>query len=628
MMALERPGLLRRFFSGVLRVFKTVRNLVLNLLFLVIFIGFISVMVADDERVEVPPTAALVLNLKGDLVEELKFVDPVEAMLNETAGGSEEEPEVLVRDVVKVIEGATKDDKIKVIVLELSNLGSGSLDKMQSIGRSLEAFKAAGKKVLATGTFYAQNQYYLASYADSINLHPKGTVLLEGYGSYPMYYKSALEKLKISTHVFKVGTYKSAVEPFLRDDMSPEAKEANSAWLNELWATYKQQVAERRGFAVDNFDETFATLYQRISAADGDIAKYALDAKLVDSLKTREQFRQDVIALVGEDKENHTFNQVSFHEYHSLVVPKMQMVNPMTDKVALVIARGSIVDGNAKAGMIGGDSTAKLLRQARLDDKVKAVVLRIDSGGGSAFASEIISEEIRLLKDAGKPVIASMGAVAASGGYWIAAPANEIWAAPTTITGSIGIFALFHTAENAFGTLGLNVDGVGTTELAGFSAGLPLFKGLSPDAEKLLQRMIERGYDDFISHVGASRNLEKTAVDKVGQGRVWTGTKALEFGLVDKLGTLEDAIAAAASKASLENFDVWVVEQELTPQQQFVKQLFGEAKALGLVPEVTQGQQGKAVQRLVTELDLQLSQFSQFNDPNGIYSFCFSCQIQ
>jgi protease-4 len=628
MMALERPGLLRRFFSGVLRVFKTVRNLVLNLLFLVIFIGLISVMVADDERVEVPPTAALVLNLKGDLVEELKFVDPVEAMLNETAGGSEEEPEVLVRDVVKVIEGATKDDKIKVIVLELSNLGSGSLDKMQSIGRSLEAFKAAGKKVLATGTFYAQNQYYLASYADSINLHPKGTVLLEGYGSYPMYYKSALEKLKISTHVFKVGTYKSAVEPFLRDDMSPEAKEANSAWLNELWATYKQQVAERRGFAVDNFDETFATLYQRISAADGDIAKYALDAKLVDSLKTREQFRQDVIALVGEDKENHTFNQVSFHEYHSLVVPKMQMVNPMTDKVALVIARGSIVDGNAKAGMIGGDSTAKLLRQARLDDKVKAVVLRIDSGGGSAFASEIISEEIRLLKDAGKPVIASMGAVAASGGYWIAAPANEIWAAPTTITGSIGIFALFHTAENAFGTLGLNVDGVGTTELAGFSAGLPLFKGLSPDAEKLLQRMIERGYDDFISHVGASRNLEKTAVDKVGQGRVWTGTKALEFGLVDKLGTLEDAIAAAASKASLENFDVWVVEQELTPQQQFVKQLFGEAKALGLVPEVTQGQQGKAVQRLVTELDQQLSQFSQFNDPNGIYSFCFSCQIQ
>ncbi|WP_306518486.1 signal peptide peptidase SppA [Rheinheimera sp.] len=627
-MSLERPGLLRRFFGAVLRVFKTVRNLVLNLIFLVIFIGFISVLLSDGEEVSVPETAALVLNLKGDLVEELRFVDPVEAMVNEAAGGSEESPEILVRDVVKVIEGATKDNKIKAIVLELSNLGRGSLDKLQTVGAALEKFKAADKKVLATGTFYAQNQYYLASYADSINLHPKGTVLLEGYGSYPMYYKSALEKLKISTHVFKVGTYKSAVEPFLRDDMSPEAKEANSAWLNELWSTYKQQVAERRGFEVNNFDESFATLYQRISATEGDIAKYALDAKLVDTLKTREQFRQDMIALVGEDKDNKTFNQVNYEEYHSLVLPKMQMPNPMTDKVALVIARGNIVDGNAKAGMIGGDSTAKLLRKARFDDKVKAVVLRIDSGGGSAFASEIIAEEIRLLKDAGKPVIASMGAVAASGGYWIAAPANEIWAAPTTITGSIGIFALLHTAENAVSSLGLNVDGVGTTELAGFSAGVPLFKGLSPDAEKLLQRMIERGYDEFISHVGASRNLEKTAVDKVGQGRVWTGTKALEFGLVDKLGTLEDAIASAANKASLSQFDVWVVEQELTPQQQFVKQLFGEAKALGLVPEMTPSADTKAVKQLMKQLEQHVAQFSQFNDPKGIYSYCFSCQVE
>ncbi len=369
-------------------------------------------------------------------------------------------------------------------------------------------------------------------------------------------------------------------------------------------------------------------MYQRISAADGDIAKYALDAKLVDSLKTREEFRQDVIALVGEDKENQTFNQVNYDEYHSLVIPKMQMPNPMTDKVALVVARGAIVDGNAKAGMIGGDSTAKLLRKARLDDKVKAVVLRIDSGGGSAFASEIISEEIRLLKAAGKPVIASMGAVAASGGYWIAAPANEIWAAPTTITGSIGIFAMLHTAENAVGSLGLNVDGVGTTELAGFSAGVPLFKGLPADAEKLLQRMIERGYDEFITHVGVSRNLDKAAVDKVGQGRVWTGTKALEFGLVDKLGTLEDAIASAASKASLSQFDVWVVEQELTPQQQFVKQLFGEAKTMGLLPEITPSAENKAVQQLMTELKQHVAQFSQFNDPNGIYSYCFSCELQ
>jgi protease-4 len=626
-MSTAQPGLIRRFFGFFGSGFKFIRNLVLNLVFLVLFVGFISILLSDDDAVTVPDTAALVLSLKGDLVEEKRWTDPVEAVINESAGGSEPEPEMLVRDVVKVIEHAAKDNKIKVIVLDLADLGSASQDKLKAVGSALEKFKAADKKVFATGAYYAQNQYFLASYADNINLNPQGAVLLEGYGSYPMYYKSALEKLKISMHVFKVGTYKSAVEPFLRDDMSPEAKEANAAWLNELWTQYKQQVAERRGFAVDNFDETFARLYERVNAVDGDLATYALDNKFVDSLKTTEQFRQDVIALVGTDEENQTFNQVNYHDYQHLVIPKLPVVNPLTDKVALVVARGNIVDGSAKAGSIGGDSTAKLLRRARLDEKVKAVVLRIDSGGGSAFASEIIAEEVRLLKAAGKPVIASMGAVAASGGYWIAAPANEIWASPTTITGSIGIFSLFWTAENVMGTLGLNVDGVGTTELAGFSAGLPLYKGLPADAEKLLQRLIDRGYDEFITHVSVSRNLEKTAVDKVGQGRVWTGTKALEFGLVDKLGTLEDAIASAAAKASLSQYDVWVVEQELTSQEQLLKQMFGSAKALGLLPEVQSTSQ-QHIGKLVQQFNQQLTQFSQFNDPNGIYSYCFTCHIE
>jgi protease-4 len=256
------------------------------------------------------------------------------------------------------------------------------------------------------------------------------------------------------------------------------------------------------------------------------------------------------------------------------------------------------------------------------------VVLRIDSGGGSKFASEIISEEIKLLKEAGKPVIASMGAVAASGGYWIAASANEIWAAPTTITGSIGIFAMFPTAEKAFSAIGVNVDGVGTTELAGFNSGLPFFRGLSSDAEKLMQLTVERGYDDFISFVGSSRNLEKVAVDKVGQGRVWTGTKALEFGLVDKLGTLDDAIASAAAKASLTHFDVMVVEQELTPQQQMLKQIFGSAKANGWLPNVDGQTSTLSSFKMLKQLDKELAQFNQFNDPNGIYSYCFTCSVE
>ena len=625
-MSEQKPGFIRRLLHSVWQGFRFIRNFVLNFVFVLLFVGFIAVLFSDKEQVEVNDKTALVLNLKGDLVEEKQWVDPVEKAINESTGSEDERPEILVRDLVKVINEAAKDDRIKVMVLALSDLGSGSLDKLQQVGAALETFKAAGKKVFATGAYYSQNQYFLASYADSINLNPMGAVILEGYGSYPMYYKAALEKLQISTHVFKVGTYKSAVEPFTRNDMSPEAKEANGVWLTELWQNYKEQVAARRGFAVDNFDESFARLYERINAANGDMTQYALDAKLVDTIKTREEFRQDIIALVGEDKDNHTFTQISYEDYQSLVIPPFPVVNPLTDKIALVVARGAIVDGNVKAGMIGGESTAKLLRTARYDDKVKAVVLRIDSGGGSAFASEQIAQEIRLLKAAGKPVIASMGAVAASGGYWIAAPADQIFAAPTTITGSIGIFALFHTAENAMSTLGLNVDGVGTTELAGFSSGLPLFKGLPADAEKLLQRSIENGYDEFITHVSTTRNIDKAQVDKIAQGRVWTGQTALKLGLVDKLGTLDDAIAAAAATASLKHFDVQLIEQEMTEQEKLMAQLFGSAKMLGLLPE--QAVTMTPVQKLMQQLNQELQVLSQFNDPNGIYSVCFACQVQ
>lgn len=625
-MSEQKPGFIRRLLHSVWQGFRFIRNFVLNFVFVLLFVGFIAVLISDKEQVEVNDKTALVLNLKGDLVEEKQWVDPVEQAINESTGSEDERPEILVRDLVKVINEAAKDDRIKVMVLALSDLGSGSLDKLQQVGAALETFKAAGKKVFATGAYYSQNQYFLASYADSINLNPMGAVILEGYGSYPMYYKAALEKLQISTHVFKVGTYKSAVEPFTRNDMSPEAKEANGVWLTELWQNYKEQVAARRGFAADNFDESFARLYERINAANGDMTQYALDAKLVDTIKTREEFRQDIIALVGEDKDNHTFTQISYEDYQSLVIPPFPVVNPLTDKIGLVVARGAIVDGNVKAGMIGGESTAKLLRTARYDDKVKAVVLRIDSGGGSAFASEQIAQEIRLLKAAGKPVIASMGAVAASGGYWIAAPADQIFAAPTTITGSIGIFALFHTAENAMSTLGLNVDGVGTTELAGFSSGLPLFKGLPADAEKLLQRSIENGYDEFITHVSTTRNIDKAQVDKIAQGRVWTGQTALKLGLVDKLGTLDDAIAAAAATASLKHFDVQLIEQEMTEQEKLMAQLFGSAKTLGLLPE--QAVTMTPVQKLMQQLNQELQVLSQFNDPNGIYSVCFACQVQ
>lgn len=624
-MAEQKPGMVRSFFRFLYQAFRWVRNSVLNLLFIIVFGFFIAALLQEEEGVVVADKSALVLDLTGALVEEKTWVDPVSQAINEGTGSKDEEPEVLVRDVVKVVREATTDKRIQVMVLRLDEMTSGSMDKLQVIGAELEKFKAAGKKIYATASYYSQSQYFLASYADSININPMGSVLLEGFGSFPMYYKAALEKLQITTHVFKVGTYKSAVEPFTRNDMSPEAKEANKAWLDELWANYKQQVATRRGFDVSNFDETYARLLERLKAANGDMTQYALDAKLVDTAKTRQEFRKDLIALVGEDKENHTFNQVSFEDYLSLVQPKHPVVNPLTDKVALVVARGSIIDGKAKAGTIGGDSTADLLRRAREDDKVKAVVLRIDSGGGSAFASEVIAEEVRALKAAGKPVVASMGSVAASGGYWIAAPADEIYASPTTITGSIGIFMMLNTAENVMSTIGVNVDGVGTTELAGLSAGVPLFKGLRPEAQELLQSSINHGYDQFLTHVASNRKMEKAAVDKIAQGRVWTGRKALELGLVDKMGTLDDAIAAAADKASLKQYDVQLIEQELSPQEQMLQNLFSAAAQAGLVP--SNFGQTSELHQLLKAAEQEYKVLTKFNDPNGIYSYCFSCTI-
>lgn len=623
-MSEKKPGILRRFFGGIWRAISLVRHVTFNIIFAIIFIFIVVSIFSGDDKVEIPETAALILNLSGDLVEEKRYVDPLDQVLSEGMGSQEQEPEVLLTDLLKTIHAAKADERIKAIVLDLSSFGSGSMDKLSMVGAALQDFKAAGKKVLATGDYYSQNQYFLASYADSINLNPMGTVLLEGFGSYPMYYKSALEKLKITTHVFKVGTYKSAVEPFIRDTMSDEAKEANKAWLDELWASYKQQVAERRGFAIDNFDETITGLYQKLQAVNGDMTQYALDAKLVDSIKSREEFRNDLIALVGEN-DKHSFNQVRFKDYQTKMLPPSHYDNPLTEKVAVVVARGTIVDGSAKAGTIGGDSTAALLRRARFDDKVKAVVLRIDSGGGSAFASDVIGQEIKLLKAAGKPVIASMGAVAASGGYWIAAPANEIWASPTTITGSIGIFGLFHTLENAMPVLGLNADGVGTTELAGLSSGLPLFKGLTPEMSGIFQLLINKGYDDFIGMVSENRGMSKEAVDKVAQGRVWTGTKALEFGLVDKLGTFDDAIAAAAERAGLKQYDIKVMEQELTPTEQLLRDMFASSTVQAMLPDSRQSAFSPLLKNIVTQINHDFKVMEQFNDPKGIYSVCMSC---
>ena len=358
----------------------------------------------------------------------------------------EDKPEILLSNLLDVISKAKNDDRVQILVLQLQGLRSAGLTKLQDVGNALIDFKTSGKKIVALGDQYSQDQYYIASHADDIWLNTQGFMLLDGYGRYNMYFKSALEKLSINQHIFRVGTFKSAVEPFLRDDMSDEAKEANELWLNDLWNQYKQDVAKQRNFGAENFDESIVKLVSKFTAANSSFADYALDNKWVDQLKTRSQMRDTLIEMVGKNKKGNSYSQIGYKDYLDvLALDNTFNQKPMTslsDKVAIIVAKGTILDGTQKPGTIGGDSTAKLLRKARNNKKVKAVVLRVDSPGGSAFASEIIRQEVELLKAAGKPVVASMGTYAASGGYWISAPADKIYAAPSTITGSIGIFGM------------------------------------------------------------------------------------------------------------------------------------------------------------------------------------------
>ncbi|MFY8284572.1 signal peptide peptidase SppA [Pseudoalteromonas sp. SSMSWG5] len=619
--------MLAKIFKGIWTGINFSRRLVLNILFLLLVILFFVAITGEEDKVKVADGTVLRLNLNGPIVEEKTYVDPVEAAINDATMGKEEPSEILLDDVIEVINEATNDDRITVMLLDLQKMPSAHINKLKQITKAIDEFKAAGKQVIATGYYYTQAQYYIAAHADEISMHPYGGVSIEGYGMFPLYFKEALEKLKVTQHIFRVGTYKSAVEPFIRNDMSDAAKEANSVWLTALWNEYKTDVAASRPFDESNFDEHMDVYLAKMQAVDGNSGQYALNNQWVDSLKTSQQIRQQLIELVGAEETGKTFKQVSFREYLSLVKPPVEFDNPITEKVAVVVAKGTIVDGERKAGEIGGDSTAALLRKARLDDKVKAVVLRIDSGGGSMFASEVIRAEVLALKAAGKPVIASMSSVAASGGYWIASAANEIWAAPSTITGSIGVFGTFMTFENTMAELGIYSDGVATTDLAGFSIARPLDEKMAD----IIQLSVENAYKRFLDVVAEARNMTPEQVDKIAQGRVWIATQAKELGLVDKLGDKQDAIEAAAELAKLKHYDVKTIKQSLTPQEQMLQDIFGTAAVKSFFAKSDPSQSVLAtqanLQSLIKQLSSEVDNLKDYNDPQGVYARCLVCNV-
>ena len=636
----NNPGIIKRIFSSLWRALTFTRFVVVNLIFCSLFFTFIGagIIIAlsgGDEQIQVPEKTALVLNLVGDVVEQKREVDPMEAFLTEAMEQKEDNPEVLLTDIIDVISKAKNDDRVEILVLQLQGLRRVGLTKLQDIAVALEDFKSSGKQIIALGDQFSQDQYYLASTANNIWLNPQGFMLLEGYGRYKMYFKSALEKLAVNQHIFRVGTFKSAVEPFIRDDMSDAAKEANKLWLSDLWLQYKEDVAKRRGFGIENFDEDIDSLVAKFSEADSSFAQYALSNNWVDQLKTRQEMRAELINLVGENKKGDSYSHIGYKNYiaatSSPLEDSAELSDATNDKVAIIVAKGTILDGTQKPGTIGGDSTAKLLRKARNNDNVKAVVLRVDSPGGSAYASEIIRQEVELLKKAGKPVVASMGTYAASGGYWISAPADKIYAAPSTITGSIGIFGMMMTFEKSLSKIGIHTDGVGTTDIAGFGP----TQALTPGMASLFQLSINRGYQEFIQLVASNRNMSLEQVDAVAQGRVWSGKKAKELGLVDELGNLTDAVVAAADLAQLEQYDTLLVEKEQSSRNKMMQQLLGNSASLlaligseqeqNTIGLATNAVSTKPLTQLMSMMKAELSQINQFNDPQGRYTLCVAC---
>lgn len=612
----DKPNLFFRILSTIWRVVNNTRKLILN----IIVFGFVLVLLVSagqDQAVEPPKDAALVINISGNLVEQKQPTNPFDELSKDVYGQAKVN-ETLVSDVVNAIEMAKNDDNIKMLVIAPGGMSWGSLAKLQEIGEALTDFKTTEKPVYAVGGGYSQAQYYLASYADKIFMNHKGNVSLDGYSRYRLYHKGLLDKLKVNSHIFRVGTYKSALEPYLRNDMSQAAKTANMAWLEDLWSAYVHDVAKARNLTPEQVDLPAEQMIAMLKEANGSLSQLAVNMGLVDVADTDINITKALADVVGQSKNKMSYNKILLDDYlshrNNMPVPYEKAVEK---NIAVVVAKGQILNGNQPAGTIGGVSTSKLLRKARLDDDIKAVVLRIDSGGGSAYASEQIRNEVLALQAAGKPVVASFGSVAASGGYWIAASSDKIIAQPTTITGSIGIFGMINTFENSLATIGVYNDGVATTDLAGISVTRDLPEGF----KELMQTHIEYGYRQFLSLVANSRNMTVEEVDAIAQGRVWSGIKAFEFGLVDQLGDFDDAVKAAAELAKLESYDTKVIEKTLTPMEQFYRDVFNAAiDSMGIEPQ-SQSVLGK----LLGEVENNLEVLNRFDDPQHAYLYCMEC---
>src|ERR1700678_1552870 len=602
------------FFGLVWRILERIRR-VLHLVLLLVIFGFVLAALHTSIPI-VPRSAALVIAPEGEIVEQLSS-DPVRRALGQASGGPA--PETLLRDVIDAIAAAKSDSRIKLIVLDLGSLDASGLSKLQEIGAALRDFRAAGKRVVAAADSMDQTQYYLASQAGEVYLDPMGLVYLDGFSYYRMYLKDAIEKLNVDVNVFRAGTFKSYTDEFSRSDMAPSEREETSVWLEALWNAYQQDVTRARSLPAGALNEFVADEPAALAAVSGDAAKLALQRGLVTALKSRRQMGDELKVLVGEDEDSHSFNSIGMSQYLTSIRSKHVLKSKSDSKVGIVVAAGEILDGHQPPGTIGGESTADLLREARYDNAVKAVVLRVDSPGGSMFASEQILREVQTLRKAGKPVVVSMSTYAASGGYYISAAANQIFSSPTTLTGSIGVFSVVPTFQRTLEKFGVKVDGLGTTALAG---DMRQDRPLDDAGRRILQSSVDHAYDEFLHRVGEGRKKSVEDVDKIAQGRVWAGVDAQRIGLVDHLGGLKDATDAAAKLAELgSDYDVDYIEPELSLREELLMQLRSEtlhiAQIAGLIPPRTD------IERVLDPVLEQARAIAKLNDPRGLYAYCW-----
>jgi protease-4 len=567
-MSASSPGPARRFFRGVWRVVDVSRRVVLNLLFLAVVLVAVVALIKSGPA-PIAEKTALVLRVDGTIGEQ-KTGTLRSTALDQVRG--EALQKIQLRDVLAVLETAAADPKITSLVIVLDELRPTGFSTLREVAAAVDRFKASGKKVVAWGSGYDQRQYYVAAHANEVYLHPLGMVYIAGFGSLRNYYKDALDKLGVTVNVMRVGTFKSAVEPFIANEPSAPALAADRVLFGGLWQTYVEAVEKERKLAPGSIQRAIDEAPERLAAVGGDAAKLALVEKLVDALKTRDELRALMIERGAKDDDENTFRQISFEDYLAHVKPRLT-----GDAIGVVVAEGEIVDGTAPAGTIGGLSTANLIRKARDDKSVKALVLRVDSPGGSVFGSELVRRELEVTRAAGKPVVVSMGNVAASGGYWISTASDEIVADAATITGSIGVFALLPTADQTLAKLGVHPAGVGTTWLR--NADDPRLP-LDPRLAELVQKSVDHTYVDFTTKVAAARKTTPEKIDAVAQGRVWTGVQAKERGLVDTIGAFSDALRSAARRAKLgEQPRVVYIEREPGKVAQLVAMLNGQVAA-------------------------------------------------